>query len=211
MSEPANSRNPNTTQQKILDAALSVFLEVGFDRANLDTIAAQAGVTKPTVYSHFGSKLGLLEAVARHQSELAIAQHSPNLQSTGNVRQDLVQFSRMFLSNIMHPASIRMHRFALVESIAHPELAVPLLNAGPQRILDVLQQYLAMETRNGRLRCKDTQTASQHLMGLLAGMDFLHVIITQSPPSDLQIKKRAASAVQVFLDHYGVTENQHES
>ncbi len=48
---------PKTTRERILDAALHIFLEVGFDRANLDKVAAKAGVTKPTIYSHFGPRL----------------------------------------------------------------------------------------------------------------------------------------------------------
>ena len=87
-----------STSEKILRAALAVFLEVGFERANLDKIAAQAGVTKPTVYSHFGSKVGLLQAVAQQQAQQVITQFSPNLKSTGNVRRDLTGFAKSFLT-----------------------------------------------------------------------------------------------------------------
>lgn len=210
MSDPsADSALP--TSDKILHAALAVFLEVGYERANLDKVAAQAGVTKPTVYSHFGSKIGLLQAVAQQQAQQAITQFSPNLKSTGNVRRDLTGFARSFLTNTLHPDAIRVHRFAIVEAMTHPELVAPLLSAGPQKLTEVLKHYLEVETKAGRLRCKNSSLAAQQLIGLLTGMDFLAIVISQRPPSDAEIKKRTASAIDVFLNTYGAMEPEHES
>ncbi len=181
---------------------MAVFLDVGFERANLERIAMEAGVTKPTVYSHFGSKIGLLEAVARWQSELALKQFSPTLASSGNVRRDLTEFSKIFLFNLLRPESIRMHRFAIVEAMTHPELVAPLLASGPQKMTDALQRYLAAETKAGRLQCRNTELAAQHLIGLLCGVDFIGMLISQIVPSESELKKRIDSAVTVFLSAY---------
>lgn len=210
MSDPIP--NPATsTRERILQAALGVFLEVGFERANLDKIAAQAGVTKPTVYSHFGSKVGLLQAVAQQQAQQVITQFSPNLKSTGNVRRDLTGFAKSFLTHMLHPNAIRVHRFAIVEAMTHPELVAPLLSAGPQKLDEVLRNYLDAETNAGRLRCKNPLLAAQQLIGLLAGMDFLAIVISQVIPSEAEIRKRIASAIDVFLNSYAVEEQDHES
>jgi AcrR family transcriptional regulator len=47
----------------VIDAAEEIFAERGFARASMAEIAARAGVTKPVLYDHFGSKDGLLAAV----------------------------------------------------------------------------------------------------------------------------------------------------
>jgi AcrR family transcriptional regulator len=201
----------SSTSEKILQAALAVFLEVGFERANLEKVAAQAGVTKPTVYSHFGSKIGLLQAVAEQQAQQALTEFAPNLKSTGNVRRDLIGFAKSFLTNMLHPDAIRMHRFAMVEAMTHPELAAPLLNAGPQKLAKVLQNFLEAETKAGRLCCKSPLLAAQQLIGLLTGMDFLAIIISQLVPSEAEIKKRISSAIDVFLNTYAAPEHEHES
>ncbi len=200
-----------STSERILQAALEVFLEAGFERANLDKIAAVAGVTKPTVYSHFGSKVGLLQAVAQYQTQHALTQFSPNLKSTGDVRRDLTGFGRSFLTSMLHPDAIRLHRFAIVEAMTHPELVAPLLSAGPQKLTAVLQNYLHEETKAGRLRCKNPLLAAQQLLGLLAGLDFLSIVISQVVPSESDIKKRIASAIDVFMNSYAVKEHKHES
>jgi AcrR family transcriptional regulator len=54
----------------ILDAATMVFAAEGFDRANMDAIAAQAGITKPTLYARFGSKEGLFSAAVQREYEV---------------------------------------------------------------------------------------------------------------------------------------------
>lgn len=56
--------------EQILDAACVVFADEGFGQANMSAIAAQGGVTKPTLYSRFGSKDELFEATVLREYEL---------------------------------------------------------------------------------------------------------------------------------------------
>lgn len=51
-------------RMNILQKALQLFYEKGYDAIGVQEIADAAGVTKPTLYHYFGSKYGLLEAVA---------------------------------------------------------------------------------------------------------------------------------------------------
>lgn len=58
-------------EQQILDAAVAVFSERGFQNASMDAVAERVGVTKPVLYTHFGSKDGLLLAcISRARAEL---------------------------------------------------------------------------------------------------------------------------------------------
>lgn len=58
-------------EQQILDAAVDVFGERGYGHASMDTVAERVGVTKPVLYTHFGSKEGLLLAcIGRARAEL---------------------------------------------------------------------------------------------------------------------------------------------
>jgi AcrR family transcriptional regulator len=58
-------------ERQILDAAIAVFGDRGYQAASMDQVAARVGVTKPVLYTHFGSKHGLLLAcVARARAEL---------------------------------------------------------------------------------------------------------------------------------------------
>ena len=52
-----------------MEAARSHFNAHGLERASVDAIAADAGVSKMTIYSHFASKEGLFEAVIRDRTD----------------------------------------------------------------------------------------------------------------------------------------------
>lgn len=62
--------NPDHT---ILICAYRLFHRHGFNRVNMDEIAAAAGVTKRTLYYHFRSKDDLIAAALEHQHDLALA------------------------------------------------------------------------------------------------------------------------------------------
>jgi AcrR family transcriptional regulator len=58
-------------RESILVAAAERFAARGYDATSLDEIAAEAGVTKPILYRHFGSKQDLyLALLARHSDDM---------------------------------------------------------------------------------------------------------------------------------------------
>lgn len=59
---PPRSDRPDT-RGRILDAALEVFSERGFDGATVRQIAAKVGVSDPALYAHFKSKKEIFEAL----------------------------------------------------------------------------------------------------------------------------------------------------
>ena len=62
-SPPASQESARPKRQTIADAALQVFLRQGFAGASVDEIAAEARVSKPTIYAHFGSKEELFRRI----------------------------------------------------------------------------------------------------------------------------------------------------
>jgi AcrR family transcriptional regulator len=74
-------------ERQLLDVAEKVFAAHGYQETTMELIASAAGITKPVIYDHFGSKENLLVAVvARAREDLlastaaalaAIPKHSP--------------------------------------------------------------------------------------------------------------------------------------
>lgn len=59
----AKKLNKEVRIRSILDAARREFMDKGYDRASMESIAASAGLSKGGVYHHFGSKDEILEAI----------------------------------------------------------------------------------------------------------------------------------------------------
>ncbi len=66
MESTTDNRKKRDTSKKrlsILDGAVHVFIENGYDASSMDRIAEQAGVSKRTVYNHFASKEILFQEI----------------------------------------------------------------------------------------------------------------------------------------------------
>ena len=59
-------------RERILEEAVKLFYERGFSGTTLDDIAGKLGVTKPFIYTHFRSKVELLEAICRPTIEMSL-------------------------------------------------------------------------------------------------------------------------------------------
>ncbi len=59
-------------RERILEEAVKLFYERGFNGTTLDDIAAELGVTKPFIYTHFRSKVDLLAALCKPTIEMSL-------------------------------------------------------------------------------------------------------------------------------------------
>ncbi|MEM9366943.1 MAG: TetR/AcrR family transcriptional regulator [Planctomycetota bacterium] len=191
------------TAQRIIESATKLFLDEGYGNTNLDDVASAAGVTKPTVYSHFGSKSGLLIAITKAHAGARATALSSILEPTGDVRADLTRFGELFLSRIMGEQSNCWHRLAMTESLEHPEIGQELFAAGPKRVIAALEAFLTHEVTEGRLTCPNVAMATEQFMGLLAGLQPIRMMSGQKPLSKAKQKKRCAAAVDTFLAAFG--------
>jgi AcrR family transcriptional regulator len=66
-------------REQLLDVARSLFAERGFEVTSIEEIAHRAGVSKPIVYEHFGSKEGIYEVVKDREVQRLIAQVTDSL------------------------------------------------------------------------------------------------------------------------------------
>lgn len=88
------------TRRAIVTAARERFRAHGFEDTTLGDVAADAGVSGPTVAFHFGSKLGLLTAVVNHHYDELIAQIEVVVDEPRSPMARLVAFTRYWLRTI---------------------------------------------------------------------------------------------------------------
>jgi AcrR family transcriptional regulator len=65
---------PEKRREQLIDAALSVIVEQGYEGVSIESIARMAGVTRPVIYDHFSNLGRLLQALIEREEAYALAQ-----------------------------------------------------------------------------------------------------------------------------------------
>lgn len=85
----------NDTKQKILDKALELFSEKGYEAVSMDEIAGAVGVKAPSLYNHFSSKKAIFDAIVQS----IISQYNEDTNKIDihveNVKKDIPTFLRI--------------------------------------------------------------------------------------------------------------------
>ncbi|MFF4384924.1 TetR/AcrR family transcriptional regulator [Kitasatospora sp. NPDC001547] len=125
----------------IIGAARAQFLEHGFG-AGVDQIAAQAGVSKMTVYNHFGSKEDLFADVIGDALEQALGttaeEMSRQLEADDDIREVLIATARGWVQGIAQDDVLRLRTLIAAETRRFPSLGRAWREQGPERFAEPL-------------------------------------------------------------------------
>jgi TetR/AcrR family transcriptional repressor of mexJK operon len=105
---------------KILQAAKSIFLKMGYHATNMNQIAKEAGVTKLTVYNHFQDKGNLFICAIEESCEESIRTKQFELTAESDFRQALYLMCQRALSIIYLPEAMKLDRVLLMCWMAQP-------------------------------------------------------------------------------------------
>ena len=151
-------RSPRKAEA-ILKGARQEFLQRGFGAASMDRIAATAGVSKPTIYSHYGDKASLFRALTSWMVERRVADvfgpASPAALEPDQARKQLAQLAeRIVVVNERHPEMLNFLRMVIGESGRFPDLAQGFVAEVQERVLARLTQILAAITDQPELKAR---------------------------------------------------------
>jgi AcrR family transcriptional regulator len=190
--------------RRILDAARSHFHAHGFERANLDAIAHDAGVSKMTVYSHFASKEGLFEAVIGTQTEGVVAAR-PGAAALDPLQPEaaLMAVGAQFLALIRNEDTIGQFRTMYAAAATQPEACAAFYRQGPERLINELAGYLRAARSAGSLRVPLPRQAADLFLAQLLGDGHIRSLLRLPAPAARQDKALVREAVRVFMSAFG--------
>lgn len=163
-------RGPRRTREErreeLLDAAERAIRRAG-PQASMEELAGEAGITKPILYSHFGDRAGLAEALAERTSDMLISRLSDSLHSavrTGNPRLVISSAFESFCSFIESEPSI--YRFLVRSALDSP-------NPVTSRLVTSIAAQISLQlTRALKLADADVQPAEAWGLAIV-GMGFV--------------------------------------
>lgn len=185
---------------QILEAAGSLFLSEGFSAVSMAQIAREAGVSKQTVYSHYGSKEALLSAAINKKCadyEVSIGDEDFDRP----VREFLHEFILHFNALVTSDAGIGMHRLCIADSKA----ASLFWDAGPVPIHLRLVDYLNAQIERGRLQIDNPDFAADQLLQMAKSSVHMRGVLGL-PTADERSELPAylESCLDVFMRAYAV-------
>jgi TetR/AcrR family transcriptional regulator, mexJK operon transcriptional repressor len=186
----------------ILDAAKRLFTAQGFDGTSMDQIAAEAGVSKLTVYSHFGDKETLFAAAAKAYCEQQLPATLFEPHPEVPLRERLLQIARAFFAMISSPEAIAGHRILCTPQMAESPIPRMFWEAGPKRVQDALAELLRWRVSTGELEIDDVPRAASQFLTLLKGEPHAQLLFGCGGFCKADIEPHLAATVELFLRAY---------
>ena len=185
-------------RQAIIEVALEVFREVGFERASMAVISRRLGGSKGTLYGYFQSKEDLFETAMKAASEGPGDQIMNLLDpEEDDLRAVLTRFAAAYLGFIVSGEVLAITRTAIAEGHASP-LGPHLFEQGPGRALTKMRTYFSRVMERGKLQAASPATAALHFKALVEA-GFLEEALYGAPTPDQQAIDEAVAA---FLRAY---------
>ncbi len=88
-------------RERTLGAAVDLFYERGYENSTLEAVADRLGVTKPFIYTHFGSKADLLAEICSRGIGKSLVAINDVLQVKGSSAEKLAEFGRRFVTAVL--------------------------------------------------------------------------------------------------------------
>jgi AcrR family transcriptional regulator len=182
-------------------AAREMFMEAGFERASCDAIAARAGVSKATIYSHFQDKNALFVASFSEEADALRAEFLACLsEPAGDVEACLLCIGEKLVKLALSPPLVSLYRHTSAESARFPALGQMLFERGPVVFQEMLGAYLARWAERGDLVIEDPRVAAVHFSVLCQGDLALRAQLGMLQlPATEQIRDAVARGVRSFL------------
>lgn len=188
----------------VLEAAKRMFTTHGFDGVSMDQIAAEAGVSKLTVYSHFGDKDSLFAEAVRAHCEQGMPTHLFEDGQDAPLRERLTRIGLAFHAMIMTPEAIAGHRILCSPQVAASTMPAVFWEAGPQRVQSSFTALLERRIARGELDIPDPPRAAAQFFTLLKGEPHAQAVFGYccGQPRE-SAEDHVAGVVELFLRAYG--------
>ena len=187
----------------MIAAASRAFFDHGFAATSIEQVAADAGVSKVTVYNHFGDKRGLFAASVERECEKMRGQFAIAPDMRGSLRDRLIAIGEAMVGFLSRPEMVQFERRIAAETEHEPEIGAAFLAAGPHRMKAAFAGLMRAMKQAGEVDIDDVDLAVEQFASMCKGMGDLERRFGH-PRDPLRDRQRIEGAVDVFCKAYAV-------
>ncbi|MFR9723711.1 TetR/AcrR family transcriptional regulator [Streptomyces sp. MS19] len=194
-------------RKAILEGAFAVFARRGYAQACVQEIADEAGVAKPTVYSHLQDKATLFRHAIGAAAETSLRERTAALDPLaapgGDLAGTLRRVGHRLLVLHADERSCALRRLLYAEVTHFPEVLDIANESGAHRLAESLADRFARLALAGRLRAGDPASAAEQFLALLLGPMEARSRMGTRPIADDELRAVADAATDTFLRAWG--------
>jgi TetR/AcrR family transcriptional regulator, mexJK operon transcriptional repressor len=187
-------------RDKIVRSASKLFLEKGYDSVSMNDIIDLVGGSKGTIYSIFGSKEKLFEAVVEQLcSDVTV---HIDARPVGTIEEQLTRIAKSFVARVLTPQIMSFHRLMTSIGRTFPVAGRLFYNTGPRTAYQIIAGWIAFQQRSGNIRGDlDPHRLAVLFHDMLIGDQQLSWLTSASSDKDRdkRINQTIRIAVAVFL------------
>ncbi|MGW6710633.1 TetR/AcrR family transcriptional regulator [Streptomyces sp. NPDC054956] len=206
---PGPSDAAQRKRQAIIDAAAAEFLAEGYSAASMDAITSRSGVSKATIYKHFGNKERLFLAVIGgilRRTYAGLEPCSSTIAEAEDLRGALIGLTRDWATLLLRPDIMSLRRLVIGEIDRFPQLGQLWyrvtydMNNGP------LTEAVTALDRSGKLDVPDPVLAVQQLVAATVGVpQLVHTFAPDAETDPAELTRIVTSGVDLFLARYATS------
>ena len=170
--KPQGPGRPKDMEKRaaILAAAKALFIRNAFAGTSMDAIAADAGVSKLTVYSHFGDKDNLFREVIRSRIQDLLPEDIYAFDPKVDIGEILLKIAQAHMRIDCEAENVGTFRAILGDCRqGNPRYGKLLWEEGPARTHGLMERLLQQAVSHGVLDVPDIKTASVQFFSLIKG------------------------------------------
>jgi TetR/AcrR family transcriptional regulator, mexJK operon transcriptional repressor len=196
--ERPGSRMSEARRQEIVRKAAALFIEKGYANVTIDEIIRLVGGSKATLYARFGGKEGLFETVIKEPC--VDVTHAIDINPSGDVETQLTQIARNFLTSVLNPKIVELHRLMVSIGKTFPAVGSFFYESGPNTAYAIVANWIEKQQAAGKLAGGNPRQLAVLFLDMLIGEHQLALLTSPRRSSPKAIERTAHAAVALFLN-----------
>ena len=192
------------TKDRILESALTLFSEKGYDGVGVDLIAENAGIKGPSLYKHFKGKEDILDALIE-KAESYYQMNFGSAQNPGKVpasMDELVDLSLKRIEFTLHDPMIKkVRRMLTMEQFRSPRIGLLTTKYNIDIVQNIYREIFRQMMENGTMRAGNPEMIA---MEFASPVSLLIQLYAREPERESEILQRIEEYFRYFVDEHKV-------
>ncbi len=185
---------------ELLDVALGMFLDKGYELTTIEALAAQLGMTKRTVYARYVDKAALFRAaVDRAIQRYVVPIESVLASESDDLQETLIRVAHIRIANLMTPEGLRLQRVLNAEAYRFPDIFDRFFAQAAKPTVDYLADLFERQSALGEIVTDNRARAAIAFMSMVVGAP-ARSLVAGGHIAPAELDERIRFSVRLFLN-----------